>query len=274
MAVNWEQIDPLIRAALEEDAAGEDITTRALIPSGLACRAEVVARQEGIICGLRVAERVCRLCDERLALEPSCADGERVRRDTVVATLSGPARSVLSVERTLLNFLQRMSGIATFTRRWRALDKYAVRCGGGVNHRMGLADQVLIKDNHLALLRRASVPGARGRGAGGALAEAIRQARQHAPGVLVAVEVDSIEALRTALASGPDVVLLDNMTPAEVRQAAELARSTPPPRTALEASGGVTLQNVRQYAEAGAERISIGALTHSAPALDISLRVL
>jgi len=211
----------------------------------------------------------------------------------VVATLAGPAASVLSIERTMLNFLQHLSGVATLTRRfvdavrgtgaqildtrktipgWRALQKYAVRCGGGVNHRTGLSDQVLIKDNHLRVVLRAA---GRGVGAQGGIAGAVQKARQASEGLLLEVEVENLQQLREALTAGPDIVLLDNMRPGEVRRAAALVRACRAAggRPLIEASGGVTLRNVRAYAEAGADRIAIGALTHSAPALDLSLRI-
>jgi len=286
--MQWKEFDRLIEAALLEDGARRDVTTDALIPAGMRCRAEMTAKETGIICGLPLAARLCRAFDRRLRFRPCCEDGEEVERGTVVATVSGPAASVLKVERTMLNFVQHLSGIATLTRRyvdavagtgaqildtrkttpgWRLLEKYAVRCGGGSNHRMGLSDQVLIKDNHLSLRREAG-------GAGG-IADAVRAARKASRRLLVEVEVQSLQELADALPAEPDIILLDNMTPRQVREGAALVRQrcAGGRRPLLEASGGINLGNVRAYAKAGADRISIGALTHSAPALDVSLEI-
>jgi len=287
--MHWECFDGLIQAALTEDRARRDVTTRALVGPGVVCDAMLVVKQHGVICGLPLAGRLCQLFDERVQFHACREDGSRVEPGTTVAELTGPAASVLSIERTMLNFLQRLSGVATLTRLfvdaiegtgaqlldtrkttpgWRALEKYAVRCGGGTNHRMSLADQVLIKDNHLRLWRTGGQPG---RG----IAAAIEAARTS--GLPVEVEVESLEELADALRAAPDIVMLDNMTPEEVRRAVESVRShrpaAPGGRTLVEASGAMTLANVRAYAEAGADRISVGALTHSAPALDISLTV-
>ncbi len=297
--MKWERFDRLIEDALLEDGARQDVTTGALIDPRLTCEADVVVNEEGTVCGLPLVERVGEVFDARLALEGLSEDGTHVRKGTVVARLSGPAASVLSVERTALNFLQRLSGIATLTRRfveavegtgakildtrkttpgWRLLEKYAVRCGGGLNHRMGLSDQVLIKDNHLALRRRQqSALGSRQPAAGG-MAEAVGAARRAAKGLKVEIEVGNLEELAEALPAEPDVIMLDNMTPGEVRRAAEMIQadrsaSASRKRPLLEASGAINLQNVRAYAEAGADHISVGALTHSAPALDISLEM-
>ena len=288
--MRWEQFDWLIEAALEEDMAREDVTTAALIDPLCTCRAEVVAKQEGVICGLPLAGRTARLLDAALELDVSVPDGTPVQAGTMVARLSGPAASLLSVERTMLNFVQRLSGTATLTRRfvdrvagtgvrildtrkttpgWRVLEKYAVRCGGGENHRMGLNDQVLIKDNHLRL--RASP-----RGTAWSVAGAIEAVRRTAGELKVEVEVHSLQQLLEALSAGADIIMLDNMTPDQVRVAVETKRAcgakTPSVEEALlEASGTISLDNVRAYAEMGVDLISIGALTHSAPALDISL---
>ncbi len=288
--MNWAEFDPLIDAALAEDRPREDVTTRALVPPDRTARGEVRAGADGVVCGLPLAERLARRFDERIAFEPCVADAERVGRGDVVARLEGPAASILSVERTMLNFLQRLGGVATLTARyvaavrgtgaaiydtrkttpgWRRLEKYAVRCGGGRNHRMDLAEMALIKDNHLALLVAA-----------GGRAEAVRAAveRARAAGVPVEVEVEveveDTAQLEAALAAGPDFILLDNMTPDEVRRARRAAEAVGLGRPELEASGAITLQNVRAYAEAGADRISIGALTHSAPALDLSMELI
>jgi nicotinate-nucleotide pyrophosphorylase (carboxylating) len=285
----------LLELAIREDS-GEvgDWTTAALVPEGVAGRADVVVRQPGIIAGLPgAAMALCRV-DARVRWLPEVEDGRSVAPGDRVARVEGPARGILTAERPMLNLLGRLSGIATLTKRyvdavagtsariydtrkttpgWRRLEKYAVRCGGGWNHRTGLYDAVLIKDNHLAL----------GAGADGSAvrytpAEAVRRARrflrQHAAGsggeMIVGVEVDTLEQLEEALPAGPDIVLLDNMSP-DVLAEAVRCRDARNPRVELEASGGVDLATVRQIAASGVDRISVGALTHSAVWLDIAL---
>lgn len=274
----------LIELALEEDLGDRgDITTSALIGPNERGSVQIVARDTGVLAGLPVARRVFEQLDSGVRFSSVVEDGSLVQRGSVVAELSGMVRSLLSGERTALNFITHLSGIATLTRRfvdaiagtsanifdtrktlpgWRALEKYAVRCGGGRNHRVGLFDMVLIKDNHLA--------GWKASGADHTVAAAVRAARSCAPsGIPVEVEVDTLNQLADALAAAPDIVLLDNMDVAALRQAVEM-RNRLAPRTELEASGGVTLQNVAGIAIAGVDRISIGALTHSAPALDLA----
>ncbi|MGD2174082.1 MAG: carboxylating nicotinate-nucleotide diphosphorylase [Candidatus Brocadiaceae bacterium] len=279
--MDWSDWDWLLDAALAEDAAERDATTGALVDPDLEARAEVRAREPGIVCGLPLAGRLVERFGGEGVFDARTGDGDPVQEGTVLAALRGPAASILAVERTMLNFLQRLSGVATLTARfvrevegtgariydtrkttpgWRELEKYAVRCGGGRNHRMHLAGAVLIKDNHLALLRE---DGARA---------GVEAARRAHPDLTIEVEVDTLEQLESVLPARPDIVLLDNMTPEQVRRAAQLVGergggSAP----LLEASGGITLENVAAYAEAGADRIAVGALTHSAPALDISL---
>lgn len=260
-----------------------DLTCAALIDRAESASINVVVRRDGVLAGGPVAELVFNRLDPNVLWEPLIADGSFVTAQTVVARASGALRSLLIGERTALNFLMHLSGVATQTRQfveavkgtqavildtrktlpgWRALEKYAVRCGGGTNHRMGLHDGVLIKDNHLAAW-------ARGQGAA-TIAEAVRQARAVSPsGIAIEVEVDTLEQLRDALAGGPEIVLLDNMGPSMLREAVRL-RDEVAPATRLEASGGITLSNLRDIAESGVDRISIGALTHSAPALDIA----
>jgi len=275
----------LIDFALTEDLGDEgDVTSRATIPEDLQGRAAFVARSEGVLAGVEAAARVCARVDHQLQFSPIRADGYRLGKGETFATVEGPMRSILTAERTALNFLQRLSGVATLTRRyvdavaglpvkildtrkttpgWRLLEKYAVRVGGGTNHRVGLHDMVLIKDNHLAAMRNA-VPGAN------EIQAAIDAVRSRFPKLKVEVEVDSLEQLDRALAAGPDIVLLDNM-PVEQLRAAVARRNATAPGVQLESSGGVTLQTVRAIAETGVDRISVGALTHSAKALDIAL---
>lgn len=267
-----------------------DLTCAALIDPAEIATINVVVRREGVLSGGPVAELVFDRLDPAVAWQPLVGDGSFVSAQTVVARASGPLRSLLIGERTVLNFLMHLSGVATQTRKfveavagtkavildtrktlpgWRALEKYAVRCGGGTNHRIGLYDGVLIKDNHLAAWVRGQEPGVGGQGPA-TIADAIRQARSVSPsGIAIEVEVDTLEQLRDALAGEPEIVLLDNMGPPTLREAVRL-RDALAPATRLEASGGITLSNVREIAETGVDRISIGALTHSAPALDIA----
>jgi nicotinate-nucleotide pyrophosphorylase (carboxylating) len=277
--------DALIALALEEDFAHTgDITAAATIPSQAVGKARFVARAPGVLAGLPVAGRLA--CHFHLDSQwrPSRQDGESLESGAMIAEVTGPVRSILALERTALNFLQRLSGIATLTARfvaavagtkaaildtrkttpgWRALEKYAVRCGGGQNHRMGLYDAVLIKDNHLAYLHAQSGPDA--------IFAAVAAARAHAPGAaFVEVEVDSLEQLDRALHSDADMILVDNLDPEALVEAVR-RRDAIAPRIKLEASGGVSVATVRELARTGVERISVGAITHSAPALDIAL---
>jgi nicotinate-nucleotide pyrophosphorylase (carboxylating) len=286
----------IVRLAVFEDLdRGYDWTTVALVPEGASAVADVVARQAGVIAGLEAARVALDEMDIPGEWLPRVSDGHQVAAGTVVATISGSARDLLTSERTLLNLIGRMSGIATLTRRyvdaiagtkariydtrkttpgWRRLEKYSVHCGGGRNHRLGLFDAVLIKDNHLALGRQADLA------QGYTPAQAVQQARQfvseslagdpRAAEMIVEVEVDSLEHLTQVLPAGPDIVLLDNMTPAMLREAVVL-RDAAGSSAELEASGGVNLETIRAIAQSGVDRISVGALTHSATSLDVAL---
>lgn len=267
-----------------------DLTCAALVDADEMATIDVVVRREGVLSGGPVAELVFDQLDGMPTWEPLLPDGSFVAAQTVVARVFGPLRSLLIGERTALNFLMHLSGVATQTRKfveavagtkavildtrktlpgWRALEKYAVRCGGGTNHRMGLYDGVLIKDNHLAAWVRGQKSEVRGQ-LGTTIADAVRQARRVSPSrIAIEVEVDTLEQLRDALTAEPEIVLLDNMGPPMLREAVRL-RDDLAPATRLEASGGITLSNVREIAETGVNRISIGTLTHSAPALDIA----
>jgi nicotinate-nucleotide pyrophosphorylase (carboxylating) len=274
----------LIELAFAEDLEDRgDLTCQALIRETARAEVLVVARQHGVLAGGTVAEMVFARLDPQVEWRQEVPEGSALSPRTCVAKVSGPLRSLLTGERTSLNFLTHLSGIATLTRRyveaakpapveildtrkthpgWRVLEKYAVRAGGGTNHRMGLFDGCLIKDNHLA----AWAAGNQSR----SIAEAVRQARNGVgEGVSVEVEVDTLDQLRDALAASPDIVLLDNMTPAQLREAVAI-RNQIDPRVLLEASGGITLETVAAIANTGVERISIGALTHSAPACDLA----
>lgn len=275
------QVYEVVRAALNEDGAYRDLTTQALVPPGQQGRGTFVAKGVGVVAGLPVAAAVFAAVDEEIDFEPLVAEGARVEAGMSIATVAGPLAPILSGERIALNFLQRLSGIATETRAMadavaglpvrildtrkttpglRALERYAVRVGGGQNHRFGLADGVLIKDNHLAA--------AQARGL--SMADVIREARRAAPHTLrIEVEVTSVEQADAALAAGADIILLDNMS---VRDMAEVVTSVRG-RALIEASGGITLENVKLVAQTGVDFISSGALTHSPKALDISLEV-
>jgi len=272
-----EAAKPLIDLALAEDVGKGDVTTVATVPEGKEGRAVIIAKAYGIVCGLPIAAEAFRNVDAAIRLTHLASDGEPVAPGDVVAALSGPLRGILTAERTALNFLTHLSGIATLTARfvdvvapyravildtrkttpgWRALEKYAVRCGGGRNHRMGLYDMVLIKDNHIA--------------ASGSLTEAVRRVRAAGISLPIEVEVRTLAELEEALSLDVDRILLDNMDIPTLREAVARAKG----KVELEASGGVGLENAAEIAACGVDYISIGALTHSAPALDFSLEIL
>jgi nicotinate-nucleotide pyrophosphorylase (carboxylating) len=266
----------IVAAALQEDDTRHDITTAATVKSNRRARCRLVARQTGVIAGLPLACEAFEQLDPAVTIRIEHGDGTRIRPDTPVMFLSGHAVGLLSAERVALNFVQRLSGIATMTARYveavagtsvhildtrkttplfRRLEKYAVRAGGGLNHRMDLSSAVLIKDNHLAAVD-------------GDIALAVSRARAVAPlGIKVEVECDTLDQVRAAIDAGADVIMLDNMQLAELHQAVQLVDG----QAVTEASGGVTLDTVRPIAETGVDWISVGALTHSAPALDLAL---
>jgi nicotinate-nucleotide pyrophosphorylase (carboxylating) len=273
-------LQELAQQALAEDVGRGDVTSALTVPPEARAAGRFVAREPLVVAGLEVARAVFAAVGGDVRFAPLLRDGDRAEAGAKVAEIEGAARSVLAGERVALNLLMRLSGVATLTSRYvaavagtgaqvtdtrkttpglRALEKAAVLAGGGTNHRSGLDDGVLIKDNHLALA--------------GGVAEAVRRAKKGAPHLLkVEVEVESREMLREALAAGADAVLLDNMSPEEVAEAVEMARSRRPD-VLVEVSGGVNLETVRRYAEAGPDLISAGALTHSARAVDISLEL-
>lgn len=270
-------VEPIVRLALAEDIGRGDLTTAATVPPGATARAEIVQKAPGVLCGLPVVETVFALLDPRVRLTPLAEEGSWGER-RVVATLEGPAAAILTGERTALNFLQRLSAVATMARRaaeivagtgavvldtrkttpgMRVLEKYAVRVGGCHNHRAGLDDGILIKDNHI-------------RAAGGITAAVTAARRRAAPGMRVEVEVTTLAELDEALAAGADLILLDNFDVDGLRAAVARAAG----RARLEASGGITLANLAAVAATGVDYISLGALTHSAGALDFSLEVI
>lgn len=269
-------LDALIESALAEDIGAGDVTTDAVIPVDMTCRGKIVCKEDGVIAGLSVAARVFALVDERITFDAKTKDGEKVQEDQIVARISGPARGMLKAERVALNFLQHLSGVATMTARYvkavdgtktkildtrkttpglRGLEKYATRIGGADNHRMGLFDAVLVKDTHLALV--------------GGITPSLRAVRKAYPDTAINVEVSNIQELEQALNDKAPRILLDNFAPGQVREAMQLIRG----RAVVEISGGVQVNNARAYALAGADYISVGALTHSATALDFSMKV-
>jgi nicotinate-nucleotide pyrophosphorylase (carboxylating) len=267
----------IVKRALREDQVRGDITTRMLFPKTAKAKAVIQAKQEGIVAGLPVAKYVFKQVDPKLRFKPIVRDGDRVKPGMIVAYLHGDGRSILRSERVALNFIQHLSGIATLTAQFavtvkgvkvkildtrkttpglRSLEKYAIRMGGGQNHRMNLSDGVLIKDNHIALA--------------GSLSKAVQQAKRKAPlGFKVEVEATSLKEVEEAVSVGADIILLDNMAVSQLEEAVTRIGG----RAQTEASGGINLKNVREIASTGVDFISIGALTHSAPAMDFSLEI-
>ena len=270
------QADPLILQALQEDITSEDITTNAVMPEAKKGQVQLICKQDGIVAGLDVFARVFELLDNTVQTERYCEDGDAITSGQLMAAVTGDIRVLLSGERVALNYLQRMSGIATHTNsiagllkgtktklldtrkttpNMRVFEKYAVKVGGGYNHRYNLSDGVLLKDNHI--------------GAAGGVKEAIRMAKQYAPFVRkIEIEVENLEMVREAVDAGADIIMLDNMSPEEMKEAVKWIDG----RAETECSGNVTRENVERLVNIGVDYISSGALTHSAPILDISLK--
>lgn len=284
MGIDMKSARALIRRTLKEDLGKGDITSQFTVPEEAGGLALVMAKQEGVLAGIEVCRQVFLAVDSGLKAEPQAKDGERIEFGQVVMTVQGKTRSILAAERTALNFLQHLSGIATLTAKYveavkgtrakildtrkttpglRALEKYAVACGGGQNHRMGLWDMVLIKDNHIE--------------AAGGVSNAIRKVLGADHGrIKIEVEVQNLSQLEEALACEPDIIMLDNMNQQQMAEACRLSFVHPARdqgKLRLEASGKVSLDNVRQIAECGVDFISVGAITHSAPAFDFSLQL-
>ncbi|MDA0990831.1 MAG: carboxylating nicotinate-nucleotide diphosphorylase [Verrucomicrobia bacterium] len=276
------EAEELIGYALAEDVGSGDATSQALVPADAMITAVILARGALTVCGNAIARDVFDAVDDSLAYVMEIPDGDLAAAGQVVATIRGKARSILTAERTALNFMQRLSGISTLTRRfvdtvnahdimildtrkttpgWRELEKYAVRCGGGHNHRTGLYDRILIKDNHRRLW------GGQG---GRSLAAAIIEARQQFPDLLIEIEVESVAELKDAIQAKPDWVLLDNMTIEQLRDCVRVAAGA----CRLEASGGITMDTIADVAATGVDAVSLGCLTHSAPAVDLSLEII
>ncbi len=284
--LTYRQSLPILRAALQEDRAGRDITSRLLYSVSARLMARLVARDAGVVCGADVARWTFQLVDRRTHVRALQSDGASVSRGAVIAVVSGLARSVLSAERTAVNLVSRLSGVATLTRHYveavrgtgvrifdtrkttpglRVLERYAVRCGGGINHRFDLQSQILIKSNHLRGLSAVTTAGE--------LTRLLNETRRQAPrGCRIEVEVWEERLVPAAVAGGPDIIMLDNLPLAAVKRVMRsLHRASQ--RPSIEVSGGVTLRNVRAFAETGADRIAVGALTRSARWLDIALEV-
>ena len=270
------QADQLIRMALQEDITSEDVSTNAVMPTATKGTVELIAKEDGVIAGLDIYARVFTILDEKTEIDFHCKDGDEVKKGELMATVTGDIRVLLSGERVALNYLQRMSGSATYTRQvakllegskvtlldtrkttpnCRVFEKYAVRVGGGCNHRYNLSDGVLLKDNHI--------------GAAGSVTKAIQMAKAYAPFVRkIEIEVETLEQVKEAVEAGADIIMLDNMTPEVMKQAVELING----RAQTECSGNITKENIQKIREIGVDFVSSGALTHSAPILDISMK--
>lgn len=270
------QADKLIRMALEEDITSEDVSTNAVMPTKVQGTVDLIAKEDGVIAGMDVYARVFKLLDEDTEIEMFCHDGDEVREGDLMAKVTGDIRVLLSGERVALNYLQRMSGIATYTRsvakllegsgvtlldtrkttpNCRVFEKYAVRVGGGCNHRYNLSDGVLLKDNHI--------------GAAGSITKAIQMAKAYAPFVRkIEIETETLEQVAEAVEAGADIIMLDNMTPEVMKQAVAFIGG----RAQTECSGNITKENIARICEIGVDFVSSGALTHSAPILDISMK--
>jgi nicotinate-nucleotide pyrophosphorylase (carboxylating) len=279
MKLSREEIRAVVKNALAEDIGGGDATTLATVPDTATAKAVMRAREPLVVAGLAFAGAAFHELSTVIEIEGLAKDGQRVNGDEILLKISGPARAILSAERVALNFVQRLSGIATLTAQfvdavkgtpaqildtrkttpgWRRFEKYAVACGGGKNHRIGLFDMILIKDNHLAALQSEE---------SNAITAAVRRAREKFPDLKIEVEADTLEQVEQAADAGADIVLLDNMNPIQLRLAVQKVKG----RAKAEASGGVNLANVHAIAGTGVDFISIGAITHSARAVDIGL---
>ena len=270
------QADQLIRMALQEDITSEDVSTNAVMPTATKGTVDLIAKEDGVVAGLEIYARVFTILDEKTEIDLHCKDGDEVKKGELMATVTGDIRVLLSGERVALNYLQRMSGIATYTRQvakllegsnvtlldtrkttpnCRVFEKYAVRVGGGHNHRYNLSDGVLLKDNHI--------------GAAGSVAKAVKMAKAYAPFVRkIEIEVETLDQVKEAVEAGADIIMLDNMTPEVMKQAVELIDG----RAQTECSGHITKENIQKIREIGVDFVSSGALTHSAPILDISMK--
>jgi len=292
--LDLEKIKDIVQLAIKEDIGDGDITSKIFIPDGSKTEGMLIAKEAGVVAGLPVAGYVLSQIDENLILTSNIEDGSRVKKGTIIGSVKGLTLSLLSAERLVLNFLQRLSGVATSTNMfaerikgyrtqimdtrktapgWRYLEKYAVRVGGGINHRMGLYDQILIKDNHLKTMGSEKE--------NGAISRFVRKAREQIEnGMLIEVEVEDLCQIKEVMDAGVDIILFDNMEPSKIREAVGMVKEFEKNQGAgtgnailTEASGNITIENVEEYADAGVDRISVGAITHSARALDISFDI-
>ena len=292
--LDLEKIKDIVQLAIKEDIGDGDITSKIFIPDGSKTEGMLIAKEAGVVAGLPVAGYVLSQIDENLILTSNIEDGSRVKKGTIIGSVKGLTLSLLSAERLVLNFLQRLSGIATATNRfaekikgyrtqimdtrktapgWRYLEKYAVRVGGGINHRMGLYDQILIKDNHLKAMGTEKE--------NGTISRLVKKAREQIEnGTLIEVEVEDLCQIKEVMDAGVDIILFDNMEPSKIREAVGMVKEFEKNQGAgtgnailTEASGNITIENVEEYADAGVDRISVGAITHSARALDISFDI-
>ena len=257
-------VDHLIKEALQEDISSEDVTTNAVMKEAVTGEVQLICKQDGVVAGLDVFHRVFEILDENVKTDFYCKDGDEVKKGELMGIITGDIRALLSGERVALNYLQRMSGIATYTKlldtrkttpNMRIFEKYAVRVGGGYNHRYNLSDGVLLKDNHI--------------GAAGSVAKAVEMAKEYAPFVRkIEVEVENLDMVREAVDAGADIIMLDNMSPEDMKEAIRIIDG----RAETECSGNVTKENIDRLTSLGVDYISSGALTHSAPVLDISLK--
>lgn len=269
-------VEPLIMSAMREDITNEDVSTNSVMPYARTGEAELICKQKGVVCGLQIFERVFTLLDENMEVKLYVSDGDKAEVGQLLAKIRGDIRVILSGERTALNYLQRMSGIATYTREMaaflegtktklldtrkttpnnRIFEKYAVRIGGGNNHRLNLSDGVMLKDNHI--------------GAAGSVKQAVKMAKEYAPFVRkIEVETESLEMVKDAVEAGADIIMLDNMSYEQMKQAVDYING----RAEIEVSGNVTKESIRTLTDLGVDYISSGALTHSAPILDVSLK--
>ena len=270
------QADQLIRMALQEDITSEDVSTNAVMPTATKGTVDLIAKEDGVVAGLDIYARVFTILDEKTEIDFHCKDGDEVKKGDLMATVTGDIRVLLSGERVALNYLQRMSGIATYTRQvakllegsnvtlldtrkttpnCRVFEKYAVRVGGGCNHRYNLSDGVLLKDNHI--------------GAAGSVTKAVQMAKAYAPFVRkIEIEVETLDQVKEAVEAGADIIMLDNMTPEQMKEAVKIIDG----RAKTECSGNVTKENIDRLINIGVDYISSGALTHSAPIMDISIK--
>ncbi len=289
-----EKIKEIVQLSINEDIGTGDITSKLFIPEDSVSEGVIIAKENGILAGLPVADYVISQIDSDLCFTPNLDDGSRIEKGTKIASVKGPTVSLLSAERVVLNFLQRLSGIATSTNRfveivmgyktqildtrktvpgWRYLEKYAVKIGGGTNHRNGLYDQILIKDNHLMIMGIEKQ--------NGLISSLVKKAREQIEeGMLIEVEVEDLCQIKDVMDAGVDIILFDNMVPSKVNEAVEMVKEFENSRragtgraTLTEASGNITIENVEEYAKSGVDRISVGMITHSARALDISFDI-